>query len=69
MTRDEFEDRLTRALGADFCYSYFQRSGFANDTVFPWSLVANDKFKREARDFLRRNSIALGKPSCAHLQR
>ncbi len=70
MTRQELSESMDKELGPDFTYSYFSRSGFteATQTLYPWSLVANDKFRREARRFLEREGVTLGKPNPAHMQ-
>lgn len=71
MTRDQFEAHLVQEFGEAFMVSYFSRSEFAegdNPILYPWSLVANDKFKREARHFLEREGVKLGPPICDHLK-
>jgi hypothetical protein len=70
VTRAELRDRMVAEFGEPFTFSYFDRSGFTEvgQILTPWSLVANDKFRREARGFLQREGIALGKPSPAHLK-
>lgn len=71
MTRDGFEEMLIEEFGRPFAISYFQRSGFApgdNPILYPWSLVAEGKFKREARWFLEREGVKLGHAICEHLR-
>lgn len=71
MNRDRFRDILADEFGEPFAYSYFDRSGFTEGSqpiLYPWSLVANDKFKTDARDLLKREGVKLGPPICEHLK-
>lgn len=71
MTRDQIEARIVQEFGEAWMISYFERSQFAegdNPILYPWSLVANDKFQRDARHFLEREGVKLGPPTCDHLR-
>jgi hypothetical protein len=71
MSADEFRARLVDEFGEPFTVSYFDRSTFIDGpspVLHPWSLVANDKFRRVARRFLEREGVRLGAPICNHLK-
>jgi hypothetical protein len=71
MNKQEFYDLVADEFGEPFAISYAERSGFTggdNPVLYPWSLVANDKFSREARKFLQREGVRLGPPVCEHLK-
>lgn len=71
LTRDEFRARMVDEISEAFAVSYFDRSVFDEGdypVLHPWSLVANDKFKREGRRFLEREGVRLGGPICEHLR-
>ncbi len=71
MTAGEFREKLVEEFGEAFAFSYFDQGEFRGGdqpVLYPWSLVANDKFKREARRFLEREGVKLGPPICKHLQ-
>lgn len=71
MTRDEFREKLSDRFGEPFTISYFDRSGFsAGDApvLYPWSYVAESKFKHEAWTFIRGLGVRLGPPILEHLK-
>lgn len=71
MNKQEFYDLVVEEFGELFANSYVERSGFTggdNPVLYPWSLVANDKFNREARRFLQLQGVRLGPPICDHLK-
>jgi hypothetical protein len=71
MTRDEFRRLLVAEFYEEWAISYFDRSDFtegAHPILYPWSYVANDKFRRDARRFLEREGVKLGAPTVKHLQ-
>jgi len=71
MNRQQFVDLVVAEFGEPFAISYVERSEFTggdNPILYPWSMVANDKFRREARRFLEREGVKLGPPRCRHLE-
>lgn len=71
MRRAQFRELLVHEFGEDFCYSYFDPSEFdegSHPVLRPWSGVAFDKFRREAKRFLFDHDVKLGAPICEHLK-
>lgn len=71
MRRQEFEGLLIAEFGEAWTISYFQRSGFSEGStpvLYPWSYVADDKFKQMARKFLAEHGVKLGPPILEHLK-
>lgn len=71
MTRDEFRQILVEEFSDAFAYSYFDRSEFTpgpTPVLYPWSLVAEDRFRNEARRCLQREGVKLGPPVLDHLK-
>lgn len=71
LTQAEFRARMVDEFSEAFTVSYFDRSTFYDGehrVLHAWSLVANDKFKQEARRFLEREGVRLGEPICDHLK-
>lgn len=71
MNKQEFFDRVVDEFGMPFAISYVERSEFVggdHPILYPWSMVAFDKFRREARAFLARQGVKLGPARCRHLE-
>jgi len=71
MRREHFRDLLAAEFGEAFAGAYFDRSGFSEGppaVLYPWSYIAEDKFKQNARRFLEREGVKLGPAVVAHLK-
>jgi len=71
LTRDQLEAHMVQEFGEPFVISYFERSVFAegeNPILYPWSMVAAERLRREAKHFLEREGVKLGTPICEHLK-
>lgn len=71
MNRTELENLLADELGDEFVTSYFDRSPFtegASPILYPWSMVAAERFRDRARHLLEREGVRLGPPVCDHLK-
>ena len=58
---------IVESFGEAFAYSYFDRSLYNHPILNPWSLVAQDVFRKRADGFLKKHGIKLGPPLLVHI--